>query len=534
MTDELVARLLRVPPFCDMDPAAFPRSTPLHSLLKNDARFRQVQPGEILIRQGDYGASAFLLLDGLLRVSLEKLDPALIGQAGNKQPEGWRGVVARLLGGSRPLPSQDDSATRGLFLHDFPTALASTRTATIEPGELFGELSAMTRSPRTATVVAERASTLVEIRWQGLRDLMRYSPELRRRIDQLYRERGLLIHLRETQLFSRLSEAALQQVAESITLESYGEFDWRDDPLAEGPVDPYRRGLLEPVVFEKGQPVESILLVRNGFARVWRPEGEGRLTLSYAGKGAVFGAEEAAACALRKETPTWRRSMSAVGFLDALRLPVEVFRDVVLPTLPPGQVTEWAREDAMDPGDSAPGAERARRLDFLVDRRLTNGQEAMVIDLERCTRCDDCVRSCAATHEGEPRFVRQGATLGSLQFTQACMHCVDPVCMIGCPTGAIHRDEATGVVGVNDATCIGCSVCADSCPYNNIQMVERRDEQGAIVFDQQTGQPVLRASKCDLCNDRATGPACQDACPHDALVRIDLSEPLPLIEWSQR
>ena len=56
----------------------------------------------------------------------------------------------------------------------------------------------------------------------------------------------------------------------------------------------------------------------------------------------------------------------------------------------------------------------------------------------------------------------------------ACMHCVDPVCMIGCPTGAIHRESIEGQVVINDRTCVGCATCANSCPYDNIQMVEIR------------------------------------------------------------
>ena len=33
---------------------------------------------------------------------------------------------------------------------------------------------------------------------------------------------------------------------------------------------------------------------------------------------------------------------------------------------------------------------------------------------------------------------------------------------------------------------------------------------------------ILEATKCDLCHDQLGGPACQRACPHDALERVDL------------
>jgi Fe-S-cluster-containing dehydrogenase component len=201
-------------------------------------------------------------------------------------------------------------------------------------------------------------------------------------------------------------------------------------------------------------------------------------------------------------------------------------------------LAQFAREqgDALRlSGDVAQAASVDQSLlEFLVDHRLMNGQQAMVIDLDRCTRCDDCVRACAATHDNNPRFTRQGHRHGPLMIAQACMHCIDPVCMIGCPTGAIGRDPATGVVRINDRTCIGCSTCAQSCPYDNIQMVEIRDRRGALLIDQATGQPLAKATKCDLCTDLLGGPACQRACPHDALARLNLGNLGELSHWVAR
>jgi Fe-S-cluster-containing dehydrogenase component len=115
-------------------------------------------------------------------------------------------------------------------------------------------------------------------------------------------------------------------------------------------------------------------------------------------------------------------------------------------------------------------------------------------------------------------------------ITNACMHCTDPVCLIGCPTGAIHRQEGTGAVVINDGTCIGCATCANSCPYNNIKMVDIRDENGDFVLDRD-GQVITRATKCDLCYDQLTGPACVQACPHDALTRINVRDTKKLLSW---
>ena len=46
--------------------------------------------------------------------------------------------------------------------------------------------------------------------------------------------------------------------------------------------------------------------------------------------------------------------------------------------------------------------------------------------------------------------------------------CTDPVCMIGCPTGAITRPVGTREVTINKDTCIGCHHCIRRCPRDNI------------------------------------------------------------------
>ena len=173
-------------------------------------------------------------------------------------------------------------------------------------------------------------------------------------------------------------------------------------------------------------------------------------------------------------------------------------------------------------------------LENLVENRFINGTQTMLIDLNRCVRCDACVEACAKGHNNNPRFIRHGRKTDHFLVANACMHCADPVCMIGCPTGSIHRNLRTGNVVINDATCIGCTTCASNCPYDNIRMVEIRDRSGEFIRDEVSGAPILKATKCDLCIDQPGGPACQRACPHDALRRTDMANIENLAEWMQR
>ena len=103
-----------------------------------------------------------------------------------------------------------------------------------------------------------------------------------------------------------------------------------------------------------------------------------------------------------------------------------------------------------------------------MDTGLIHGESVLLIDLETCTRCDDCVRACADTHGGTPRFIREGQKYRNWSITVACYQCTDPVCMIGCPTGAITRPIGTLEVTVNKDTCIGCHNCVRRCPWGNI------------------------------------------------------------------
>jgi Fe-S-cluster-containing dehydrogenase component/CRP-like cAMP-binding protein len=552
MTEADVDRLLTIEPFRGIDASAFPPTVPLRGILMGDTRIGHYQAGDVVVREGDYGNSAFLVLSGSVRVLLERLDPTLLGREAPPR-RGWLQAIAQLWQnssvpeartGNRPqfaengAGSREEDGTTRVFLQDFPRILDRTGTAQIGPGEIFGELAALSRTPRSATVLAEGRTTLLEIRWQGLRDLMRRTPAIREHIEQAYRKNSLQVHLRETPLLKDLPAATLEEVAAATVFESYGNFDWYSDFGAQRNGDAAARLAAEPLIAAEGDRADGLLLIRSGFARLTQREGHGHRTLAYLGKGQVFGWAEMAELGTGDAAATWECSLRAVGYVDVLRIPADVVKRAVLPHCDKakldGKVKRAGSSSTPNVSDRLPVRSEevdSSLLDFLADHRFLNGTETMLINLDRCTRCDDCVRACAATHDGNPRFIRQGPAHNHIMVANACMHCVDPVCMIGCPTGAIARDFDTGTVRINDRTCIGCAMCANSCPYQAIRMVEIREPAGAFFIDAATQLPIVKATKCDLCASQLTGPACQAACPHDALVRMDLGNLSGLANW---
>lgn len=582
MTGEDVERLLARAPFNRMDPEHFPSSTPLRGILRNDTRIRRYEHGDIVVREGDYGNSAFLILSGQVRVDIspeDEIPATVLGRREHDEKTLWEAFAqlwrnsripeARDSAGSAALEGagerEDEAGNVRLFLQDVPAVLEAARTVALEEGQFFGEVAALGRIPRTATVFADGDAEILEIRWQGLRDIMRRDPELKEHIHRIYRERNLETHLLSTPLFQHLDHreapegctcekcSALQEIVDNTKFDTWGDFDWHltyQQLLDEQTIES------EPLIAREGHYANGIIMVRSGFARVSRRFGEGHRTLGYLGRGQVYGLEETLRNWRDPEDPVpLQNSLRAVGYASVILVPTRMVEKHVLgadrddpivdASLLPDVEAAGDGDGLPVPGAPTPDEEGARDvleegevdqelIEFLVGNRFTNGTAAMVINLDRCVQCDDCVTACASTHDGNPRFIRHGKQVGSVQVANACMHCQDPVCMIGCPTGAIHRDLEGGEVVINDTTCIGCGTCAHSCPYDNIRLVEIRNRAGEMMLDADTGQPVEKATKCDLCSDQPTGPACQRACPHDALRRVDLSDPdelASLAEW---
>ena len=582
MSDAAVQRLLGIAPFRHMNAASFPRSAPLADILRNDAGIRRYKKGEIIVREGDYGTSAFMVVSGAVQAVLSPgLPPAIVGRRGPSR-RGWFSTLAQWWGNSR-----EDEVLRskpgfgvaggksrsggaegaGIVLQDIPRVLGNHRTAALVAGDFFGEIAALSRMPRTATVFADEDGTeLLEIRWQGLRDLMRHDPQLRRHIDGIYRERALATYLSEIPFIRRLPEEAKQRVMAATQFETYGDYDWSGE--YKKLIQSGAMAAKEQTIAAEGDYPNGVIMIRAGFARLTQRHGHGHRTISYLGSGRVYGFDEVAHNWRHPLDPIpLQHTLRVIGYTHVLVIPTVTLEQVVLPALgpedfPPSRVGRQEARSAPVAPISAPGTHvrgisvpaafsggKSRTLEesplpvearvdselmeFLTENRFFNGTEAMLIDMDRCTRCDDCVRACASTHDNNPRFLRHGPVHENIMVAQACMHCADPICMIGCPTGAIHRDAFEGEVVVNPSTCIGCTVCANNCPYGAIRMVEARDESGRILVASDA-KPIVKATKCDLCLDQYGGPACVNACPHDALDRVNLNTLDDLAAWLRR
>ncbi len=548
LDDKTVARVLSLPDFKIVAADDFPEWLPLASIIANDGRLRSFDRGEIIIRNGDYGNSLFVIMKGEVVGLTSSSEDDLATPKDSNSEKSWIRSVTQLFARTgvpeyraqrrgtgdkgRVTPSLE-AGHEGLGFVDVNDLTSRQKTFTMRAPQMFGELAALTRSARNATIFAGKDKTLLfELRWQGLREIRDWSEPFRQNIDTLYNERGLAHRLRECPIFDHLdkkkSKKILDEIARNSLFETYGKFDWTTAGKRDFGSQLGTQHIIdhEPLICEQGNYVDGLILINCGFARQSERIDFGERTIGHLSPDDTYGLQEIADLASGEGSNTMNSSLRAIGYVDVIRIPTNLVQKYILPGLP-SHFLDAGNDAAADAGDEKM---RQAMMDFVVDHRFMNGENAMVINTDRCVGCDDCVKACATAHDNNPRFVRHGHSFGNAMIANACMHCTDPVCLIGCPTGAIHRDASTGNVVINDNTCIGCGTCANSCPYNNIRMVDIRDATGAFTTDSE-GRTISRATKCDLCANQLTGPACAQACPHDALVRINIRDTKKLLEW---
>jgi Fe-S-cluster-containing dehydrogenase component len=250
-------------------------------------------------------------------------------------------------------------------------------------------------------------------------------------------------------------------------------------------------------------------------------EGGGRVSvLGYFNAGDFLGVPD--------DGPVRQATVTALGKTEIIRIPGELVSKLLQSQVIKERLQKvtFKRKDAMLKvlGGGQTVALSAQQL--MLDGQV-EAASLLIIDLEKCVRCGNCSLSCHDRH-GASRLARRGKKIrrrahgfqeGRHQHVlipSSCYHCANPECMIGCPTGAIHR-EKDGEVNIYDF-CIGCTNCARRCPYDNITMAERTDAGSMDASGKKKSKQI--ASKCDLCAGYADA-ACVSNCPTGAVLRVD-------------
>ena len=488
-------------------------------------------PEAVLFEQGTYLDLAFFIAEGEIEVHFEggeDWEPSqalpifdVARTAYLTLPKTDPGTVASSAGSSNPVPSLESSVSEGTVLAALPkpepprpiereatganeiTFLSTldfhlpTEGARLGAGELLGEIGAMSGWPQSVTARTVSSCRLVQIRVPALRAMKRKSKSLKKRLDGLYRERTLHRQLKSTPLFYGLDSHYLRGLENEVELVS---------------LDPGE------VLIQEGDDADALYLVRSGFLRLSQKYGEGEMVVTYLSKGMTLGEVEIMVDTLS----SFETTATSVEYSELVKLP----RNVLQQTLKTHREVEerlWngALHRLKEIGSSRRDPGRSAFVRQALDEGLVQGNSILLINLEACTRCDDCVRACADTHGGRPRFVREGDKIGHLLVAKSCYHCRDPVCLVGCPTGAIHRAGEREVVDIHDPLCIGCGTCAGNCPYDAIVMHELDETwPDDMLPSGLRGKDRRVASKCDLCQSTNHGPACVENCPQGCAFRV--------------
>ncbi|HEX8560134.1 MAG TPA: cyclic nucleotide-binding domain-containing protein [Pyrinomonadaceae bacterium] len=418
----------------------------------------------------------------------------------------------------------------------------------IPPGVTFGEMSILAGVPRNATVRVPEGSSarVLEVTRPALR-LLRKLPKFGEMLDANYRKHGLgrtLVDI-DHATGDHFPQQLLERLGKSARFMVYAKHH---------------------VLFREGDPVDRVVFIKNGWVRRVRGLGYGAVVgdllveglpedvgVDFLGAGNCLGLEGAAGGA--------RWGYTAVVLQRTEVLEVAMPRLAADPELRETLVRTFSAFSLAD-DDVGVTTKLDKSLVAATEREIAtgvvDGTNLLVMDMDKCVRCGNCSMACHQVH-GQSRLLRRGIHIErpknyggvsgeKLLVPSVCMHCQDPECLTGCPTGAIGR-FGNGQIDIDPKTCIGCGDCATQCPYNAITMIPRKAEvpkpatfAGRVkgwlsLAPQAPPQPVtatenLLATKCNLCAGTQLNPpgaktqafSCQENCPTGALVRVNPRE----------
>lgn len=449
---------------------------------------REYAPGDLICREGEFGSTAFYILEGSVDVFIAT--PIAHVKQENAS-DGWLSKIRSVLANRGDHVRQEETAQRWIPV-DAPIDLPyDNPIAELGAGELFGEMTCMSFHPRSATVRARTGVVVLEM-LRNVLDILQKNKTFRAELDRNYRQRALETHLRSVPVFSTMPADFIEYLRDRVELQRFSPGE---------------------AIVRQGDVADAFYLVRLGFVKVSEDRPGGEIVLTYLGRGGYFGEMGLLGGGLRTATCT------ALDHVDVVRIRGEDFQ-LMLERFPAirASLEQVARERAEMNRARARSADAVPVTEFLT-QGLMEAQSLLLLDLEKCTRCDECVRACADAHDGVTRLVREGLRFDKYLVATSCRQCRDPLCMVGCPVGSIRRRNSLEII-IED-WCIGCGLCANNCPYGNLNM---------HPFEVRTADPLQptrqmasvrrKATGCDLCMEHAE-PSCVYACPHDAAHRVE-------------
>ncbi len=470
-----------------------------------------LQPGEILCKQGEYGSTAFLIQRGKFEIQLGR------GSAKRSQrPEtggGFFGFLRSKVGSksSQAVPSLATGSDTKSSGDDGPKLYRGVEDV------ILGEMACLNRYPRTATVVAVEESEVIEIGSNVLYMLQRNASS-RKILNEAYRRHALNSDLERLRIFKDLSAEGRKEAARIIS---------EDVDLMS--VEPGRP------IFKQGDVKDDFFLIRLGYVKVSRKQGTRDEVVAYVGPGSLDAdagsiGDIAALSSIYQEELT--ADMKRLGYRAGVRTSTcSALDHVELVRIKSSQLKKIAdanpdfknallqRAKSLLAEDERRESDSSIGVSSFVSQGLYNAQSLLVLDLESCTRCDECTKACADSHGGESRLVREGLRFENFLVATSCRSCTDPYCLVGCPVNSIFREGSKEIV-IEDH-CIGCGLCASNCPYGNITMYGQEAE-----FRPEDNTPIIRqkATTCDQCKSIGGTPRCVYSCPHDAAFRMSGKE----------
>jgi len=377
----------------------------------------------------------------------------------------------------------------------------------LKKGEFFGEMSLLSGRRRSATIKAVESSVLLETPRKSTLRLINAEPSVRRCMDEVFIARAFLLYLLPGADPDFLR--ALAAVAQVCTFKN-GE-----------------------VVFRQGDLGDAFYLVRTGSVKVSKRVGQGdkEVVVDYVPAGHYFGE----IALLDPANPTRMATITATKQTEAIKLSKNDFEGILKRHPEFEQMLRQNIQKTLIYGQEVELRETAGGdvVSKLMKEGVFEGTDVLLIDDNKCVRCDQCVKACADTHGGQTRLYRtEGIIFANLLVPTSCRHCENPLCLTDCLAGdAIMRDPK-GEVFIRD-NCIGCGNCAKSCPYGNILMMHKEKQPGALdnlleMIGLKTAKAEedapTKAVKCDLCRGDEKGPACVRSCPTGAAFRVSPEE----------